>query len=74
MPRAATAQTTRRPSQRTPHRPQSVPRQITSAQVWHQLSATQQQLLQRTLVNVCRSLANRSASSAGGEEVHDDES
>jgi len=74
MHRTATAQTMRQPSKRTPDQPQSAPSQITSAQVWHQLSATQQQLLQRTLTSVCRHLVNRTASDAGSEEEHDDES
>jgi hypothetical protein len=74
MPRAATAHTIQRVSKRTPHQPQSAPSQITSAQVWHQLSATQQQVLQRTLTSVCRRLVNRTASDAGSEEEHDDES
>lgn len=74
MHRAAAAQTTPQLPERTPHQPQSAPSQITSAQVWQQLSATQQQLLQRTLISVCRHLVNRTASDAGSEEVHDDES
>ncbi|MCA1628040.1 MAG: hypothetical protein LC742_08770 [Acidobacteria bacterium] len=73
MPRAATPQTTKQSSKRTSHQPQSTAGQITSRQVWQQLSATQQQLLQRTLVNVCRHLVSKTASNAGSEEVHNDD-
>ncbi len=76
MQRATTAPATLQPSptSQTPNQTRPVPSQVTSAQIWHQLSATQQQLLQRTLVSVCRSLVSQTASSVGSEEVHDDES
>ncbi len=70
MQRATTTTTIQHSSKRTAHQPTSVQGQITSAQVWRQLSATQQQVLQRTLTGVCRSLVNQSAN----EEVHDDQS
>lgn len=70
MHRAATTQTMQHSSKRTTHQPTSAQGQITAAQVWQQLSATQQQALQRTLISVCRSLANQVAN----EEVHDDQS
>lgn len=73
MQRATTTPTTQHSSKRTTHQPPSAPGRITSTQVWQQLSATQQQALQRTLTNVCRSLVNRTASAAA-EEVHDDQS
>lgn len=73
MQRATTAPATLQPSPTSQTR--SVPSQVTSAQIWQQLSATQQQVLQRTLVSVCRSLVNQTASNgAGSKEVHDDES
>ncbi len=52
----------------------SAPTQITPAQVWVQLSATEQQRLRRTLVGVCRSLADLPAGAATLREVRDDES
>lgn len=70
MHRAATTRTTQHSSKRTIHQPAPARGQITSAQVWRQLSATQQQVLQRTIKSVCRSLADHVAN----EEVHDDES
>ena len=69
MHRAATTRTTQHSSKRTTQQP-SAPGQIRSMQVWRQLSAAQQKTLQRTLTNICRSLANQVAK----EEVHDDES
>jgi hypothetical protein len=74
MRRAATQPPAQHSSKRTTHQPTSAQGQITSAQVWRQLSATQQQALQRTLAGVCRSLVNQTASKACGEEVHDDRS
>jgi len=56
-----------------PPRPPA-PTQITPAQVWARLSATAQQQLRRTLVNVCRSLADLPAGGAALREVRDDES
>lgn len=70
MPRAAITRTTQHSSKRTAHQPVPAQGQITSAQVWQQLSATQQQALQRTITSVCRNLANQ----AENEEVHDDQS
>jgi TRAP-type C4-dicarboxylate transport system substrate-binding protein len=70
MRRAATKPTTQHSSKRTTHQPAPAQGQITSAQVWRQLSATQQQVLQRTITSVCRSLANQAAN----EEAHDDQS
>jgi hypothetical protein len=70
MPRAATKSPTRYSSERISTRPSAAPGQITPAQVWQQLSATQQQALQRTITSVCRSLAGQVAK----EEVHDDQS
>jgi hypothetical protein len=70
MHRAATTQTMQHSSKHTTQQLPSAPDQITAAQVWQQLSATQQQALQRTLTNICRSLANQVAN----EEVHDDQS
>ena len=52
----------------------NAPTQITPAQVWRQLSAAAQQPLRRTLVNVCRSLADLPAGGAALREVRDDES
>ncbi len=74
MQRATTAPATLQPSptSQTPNQTRSVPSQVTSAQVWQQLSATQQQVLQRTLTSVCRSLVNRTASDASSEEEHDE--
>ena len=74
MHRAATTRKMQPSSKRTTLRPTSAPGQITAAQVWPHLSTTQQQALQRTLTKVCRSLVNRTASKASGEEVHDDQS
>lgn len=71
MQRAATRPTRQPSSTRTTHQTTSAPGQITAAQVWPHLSATQQQALQRTISSVCRSLINRTASNG---EVHDDES
>lgn len=70
MRRAATTRTTQHSSKRTTHQPAPAQGQITSAQVWRQLSAAQQQALRRTLTNICRSLADQVAN----EEVHDDQS
>ena len=70
----ATTTPTQRSSKRTTHRQPSAPEQITPAQLWRQLSVSQQQALQRALTSVCRSLVNQTASHAGGEEVHDDRS
>lgn len=74
MQRAATTRTTQHSSKHTTHQPTSAQGRITAAQVWQQLSATQQQALQRTISSVCRSLANQAASSVSGEEVHDAQS
>jgi hypothetical protein len=70
MQRATTQPPTQHSSKRTAHQPTSVQGQITAAQVWQQLSATQQQVLQRTLIGVCRSFVTQVAN----EEVHDDRS
>lgn len=50
------------------------PTEITPAQLWRQLSTTEQQRLRRTLVNVCRTLAHLPAGGATLREVRDDES
>lgn len=71
MHRAATQPPTQHSSKHTTHQPTSAQGQITAAQVWQKLSASQQQVLQRTLTSACRSLANQTASN---EEVHDDQS
>lgn len=70
MRRAPITRTTQHSSKRTTHQPAPAQGPTTSAQVWQQLSASQQQALQRTLISVCRSLANQAAN----EEVHDDQS
>ena len=70
MHRAATTRTMQPSSKHTTHQPTSAPGQITAAQVWPQLSATQQEVLRRTLASVCRSLADQVAN----EEVHDAQS
>ena len=70
MQRAATTPTIQPSSKHTTHQPTSAPRQITAAQVWLHLSATQRQALQRTISSVCRSLVNRTAING---EVHDDD-
>lgn len=70
MQRAVTKPPTRYSSKRMPTQPPAASGQITSTQVWRQLSAAQQQALQRTLTNICRSLAKQAAN----EEVHDDRS
>ena len=50
------------------------PTEITPAQLWSRLSATEQQRLRRTLVGVCRTLADLPAGGAALREVRDDES
>ena len=70
MRRAAITRTTQYSAKHTTQQPTPAPGQITSAQVWRQLSASQQQALRRTLTNICRSLADQVAN----EEVHDDQS
>ena len=50
------------------------PTEITPAQLWRQLSATEQQRLRHTLVNVCRTLADLPAVVAALREVRDNES
>jgi hypothetical protein len=74
MQKAATTQTTQHSSKRTTHQQPSASGQITAVQVWQQLSATQQQVLQRTLANVCHSLISRTTCSVESEEAHDDRS
>ena len=71
MHRAATTPTVQHSSKRTTHQPTSAPGQITAAQVWPRLSATQQQALQRALTGVCRGLITRTSRSAESEEAHD---
>jgi hypothetical protein len=73
MHRAATQPPTQHSSKRTTQQP-SAPVQIRATQVWQHLSATQQQVLQRTLANVCRSLISRTSYSVESEEAHDDRS
>lgn len=51
-----------------------LPTEITPAQLWSRLSATEQQRLRRTLVGVCRTLADLPAAGAALREVRDDES
>jgi hypothetical protein len=52
--------------------PTPSPSQIRSEQVWQALSPTQQQLVFRTLVHVCRSLVTVPPSPArDGEEHHE---
>jgi hypothetical protein len=74
MQRAATQPPTQHSSKHTTHQPPSASSRITPTQVWECLSAMQQQVLQRTLTSVCRSLVNRTATKAKSEEVHDDRS
>lgn len=52
----------------------NAPTEITPVQVWSRLSATEQQRLRRTLVGVCRTLADLPAGVAALREVRDDES
>ena len=73
MHRARKQPPTRQTKNLQPPKPPA-PAQITPAQVWRQLSATERQRLRRTLVNVCRTLADLPAGGAALREVRDDES
>ncbi len=73
MQRAATTPTMQHSSKRTIPQPISAPGQITAAQVWPHLSATQQQALQRALTNACRDLITGMSRSTESEEAHDDD-
>jgi hypothetical protein len=74
MQRATATPTTQHSSKRTTRQPTPAQGQITAAEVWQQLSATQQQALQRAIASVCRSFVNQATRKAKSEEVHDDRS
>ena len=62
------------PPRQTRNLQPNAPTEITPAQLWSRLSATEQQRLRRTLAGVCRSLADLPAGGAALREVRDDES
>ena len=62
------------PPQQTKNLQPNAPTQVTPAQVWSGLSATERQRLRGTLVRVCRTLADLPAGAATLREVRDDES